>query len=1150
MSISTTSSLGPLKLDQLELGVTGTIVVMICRMWDVNSAIGRYLSMDFIISDEKGNLMHCIACGNIAHNFLRLKKGAIYSVKNFTMQPNKDDFCVLRFAHFIVEMDRDTVVRKSYVRPDGFACYPFQLVEFDSLEPTNNKYLIDAIGYVTNVGMTTTTRSGSKTLDFHLANNRGQSVRVTLWGGLGEMLIEKRTRRVGLYPIVLTAMSVKLYNNRLYLSSTLSTMIVDDEQIPVLKQLKSDDSGIQLAKELLSADSTGAKAGTLENLLMIDKIKTKRGWNYPSCGGEKCKKGNLDRKHGRFWCDSCHSSVDYPVLRYRLELEVSDDTAQTVVVMFDEMARTVDEEETGLPLAFTCWIVVKEEALDESGSSGTLAAAGDPKTDVFVPLTTTPSVTTPSKLGEHKKPRSKECHDSDGEESFMADSKTKGSDVGCSFEAEKRRRLTAVNLASLLAFFITCNSANQFCRLGPTNVLATNWCIDDMKFLAASSMAQKRATKLKGKAIANASNVAPPKTGCKSTGAASISKRITADLKRKAIADPNNVATTKIGRTTTGKVLLPRFKDTPEPLKRLLDYTQPATASFRDLIRVYNEGTQPRYAQLWFFNTHNEIQNQLDAFMDTDSEEGVDGTIVGSLIRMLDANSAIAKAFRMARDLGHADATANVELRLLSERTRSKQYNAPNVAEVVALITNDFGDGEPTRDIDTLRVDLYHNVVDAITRGDTNAAGLGKRIVLPINFTGGPRYKVATDIDYIISVELPSPTADAAGYKAVSDYMLHGPCGKDNRATTCNVEGKCSKHFPKPFYTETVIDLDGYPIYRRRDDKVFVKKGNFTFDNKHVVPHNRYLLLKYQAHINVEWCNRSKVIKYLFKYLNKGPDRSTIVIQENVQQGQGMTKQKVTVVDEIKNYLNYRYLAPCEAVWRIFSFDIHHSYPLVLKLNFHLQNQQPVTLHDTDYLPALLQKEGIASLLLPCGRTAHSRQILPVIPKGKRADIVKACINRSELWKQCKVSTLKCMPARIKDGEDEPTWIEIPETFLIPSSESPIQQIFKETYPNFIQRQIDDAYLRERAILMPRNDDADAINAYMFDKLAGKNPYRLTRGGYSRNTHDHLIVNTIKMALCLEKTAMPNKAMLRNDNQQKPGTVTQLCWDLSSQPRV
>ncbi|GJV20163.1 ATP-dependent DNA helicase PIF1-like protein [Tanacetum coccineum] len=576
---------------------------------------------------------------------------------------------------------------------------------------------------------------------------------------------------------------------------------------------------------------------------------------------------------------------------------------------------------------------------------------------------------------------------------------------------------------------------------------------------------------------------------------------------------------------------------------------------------------------------------------------------------MLDANSAIVKAFRMERDWCHADTTTNVELRLLSERARSKQYNSSTVAEVAALITNDFSDGEPTRDIvfckkesppkrilelhpsymalkypllfpyredgyhekipyhtnkgkrkttkdyvtmkeyyayylvdafttieeqrlswtrnnqDTLRVDLYHNVVDAITRGNANTAGLGKIIALPISFTGGPRFKAATDIDDIIPAELPSPTVDPTGYKAASDYMLHGPFGKDNRAAACNIEGKCSKHFPKPYYAETVINQGGCPIYRRTDDKVCVKKGNFTFDNKHVVPYNRYLLLKYHAHINVEWCNRLKAIKYLFKYLNKGPDRATIVIQENVQQGQGIT----SLLLPGGRTAHSRFVIPLELL---------ENSTCGIKPNTHLAElMQQVELIIWDEAP-MTQKYAFEALdktlrdilgyqdpdkhnKIFGGMTVllggDFKQILPVIPKGNRADIVQACINRSELWKHCKVLTLKQsmrvneynlngdidtrkqafnqwvlavgdgkVPAKIKDGENEPTWIDIPETFLIPSSESPIQLIFKETYPNFIQRQKDDAYLRERAILTHRNDDADAINAYMFDKLAGQ----------------------------------------------------------------
>nr|GEV64860.1 replication protein A 70 kDa DNA-binding subunit C-like [Tanacetum cinerariifolium] len=134
----------------------------------------------------------------------------------------------------------------------------------------------------------------------HVNKKEFRQIRVTMWGGLGDILIEKRTFYVGLYPIVLRAVTVKLYNNRLYLSSTSSTLIIDDEKIPVLKQLKTDDSDVELTKEMLPADNTTPKAGTLENLLMIDKVVTKKGWNYPSYGGEKCKKGNIARKAGQF----------------------------------------------------------------------------------------------------------------------------------------------------------------------------------------------------------------------------------------------------------------------------------------------------------------------------------------------------------------------------------------------------------------------------------------------------------------------------------------------------------------------------------------------------------------------------------------------------------------------------------------------------------------------------------------------------------------------------------------------------------------------------------------------------------------------------------------------------------------------------------
>ncbi|XP_071728505.1 uncharacterized protein [Rutidosis leptorrhynchoides] len=186
--------------------------------------------------------------------------------------------------------------------------------------------------------------------------------------------------------------------------------------------------------------------------------------------------------------------------------------------------------------------------------------------------------------------------------------------------------------------------------------------------------------------------------------------------------------------------------------------------------------------------------------------------------------------------------------------------------------------------------------------------------------------RTPADIDNIISAEIPSQINDPEGFKAVTEYMLHGPCGGANMDAPCIIEKQCSKHFPKPYNVETTIDVEGYANYRRR---------------------------------NNGWCNRSRAIKYLFKYLNKGPDRATIVIQENLLHSSDSRSENIIDVDEITNYLDCRYLSPCEAVWRLFSYDIHYSKPSVIKLSFHLPNQQSITLRDSQQLPALLKSESV-----------------------------------------------------------------------------------------------------------------------------------------------------------------------------------------------
>ena len=90
----------------------------------------------------QGNVIHCTARATVAHNFLRLKEGGVYSVKNFVVMQNREDYRIRKDDKFMLEFDGSTTIRRSLVISEGFVRYPLQLVDFDHMQPTENKYLI------------------------------------------------------------------------------------------------------------------------------------------------------------------------------------------------------------------------------------------------------------------------------------------------------------------------------------------------------------------------------------------------------------------------------------------------------------------------------------------------------------------------------------------------------------------------------------------------------------------------------------------------------------------------------------------------------------------------------------------------------------------------------------------------------------------------------------------------------------------------------------------------------------------------------------------------------------------------------------------------------------------------------------------------
>ena len=118
-----------------------------------------------------------------------------------------------------------------------------------------------------------------------------------------------------------------------------------------------------------------------------------------------------------------------------------------------------------------------------------------------------------------------------------------------------------------------------------------------------------------------------------------------------------------------------------------------------------------------------------------------------------------------------------------------------------------------------------------------------------------------------------------------------------------NLLATCSNQFPKPWQAATVIQDDGYPLYQRsHNGNIYLGKNGYIYTNQQVVPYNLYLSLRYQAHINVEVCASVKAIEYIDKYIYKGSDRT--ILQLQAAEGG----------DEIKKFLQGRYIGPCEAV--------------------------------------------------------------------------------------------------------------------------------------------------------------------------------------------------------------------------------------------
>lgn len=213
------------------------------------------------------------------------------------------------------------------------------------------------------------------------------------------------------------------------------------------------------------------------------------------------------------------------------------------------------------------------------------------------------------------------------------------------------------------------------------------------------------------------------------------------------------------------------------------------------------------------------------------------------------------------------------------------------------------------------------------------------------------KIKNPKQIDKIISAEIPEN--DETLKKLVLTHMIHGP--HNYKKLPCFDEKKqsCKYKYLKSFCSDTKFLSNGFPQYKRRDNrkkrihsKIKLNGKFLLLDNSMVVPYNAYLLKRYNCHINVEYCSSISSIKYIYKYIHKGLDKAFVKIKTK-------NEDTIEIKNEINDHVEGRYLSAMEAAWRLLQLPMSGRSHAVIQLDIHTENQQRIVFEENKENDAL-----------------------------------------------------------------------------------------------------------------------------------------------------------------------------------------------------
>ncbi|XP_070676706.1 replication protein A 70 kDa DNA-binding subunit B-like isoform X1 [Malus domestica] len=350
-------SVRPTPVNQLR-GYTkeDKIRIRICRIWKstIPGTVQKYTNLHCILVDE---MQHAVEASTFDVDYdvmaSKIEAGACYEITEFRTIKIRGHYRVVPHETQVLFTSKTAFRKLTSVFPP-IPRHRFFLQDYNKLYPRLNKVdiLTDVIGRISSLQQLEPKQINQRVVykcDVVIQNIRKEELTVTLWADVAEAFSSLSAEEFSLPIIVVfTSLKVKIYIEKIYLSSTASSLFFIDPDIPELNTYKSVFSDCKEALEILPPSAIqgneaqilqSAKKVTIDELAFLDpdlhkddtfvcrasikRFDTRFNWWYSAC--PNCvKQMQKDPTTGQFICQKHPNQIPMPW--YKVNLILEDET--------------------------------------------------------------------------------------------------------------------------------------------------------------------------------------------------------------------------------------------------------------------------------------------------------------------------------------------------------------------------------------------------------------------------------------------------------------------------------------------------------------------------------------------------------------------------------------------------------------------------------------------------------------------------------------------------------------------------------------------------------------------------------------------------------------------------------------------------------